>query len=396
MSKDASARPLRLALILGSLSAFGPITTDLYLPALPATAVDLATSQASIQGTLTACLIGLALGQVFIGPLSDGVGRRRPMVAGMALFILSSLACATAGSVYLLLAARLVQGLAGSAGIVLSLAIVRDLFSGVAAGRMIAGLMAVGGVAPIVAPLVGAQLLRVTSWRGLFVVLAGLGVVLLILALAAVPETLPPRQRRPVRWSALAAGYAALARDRRFVGLTVGGALAFGVMFAYISTSSFIFQTHYGYTEAEFSFVFATNAVGLLTLNLIGGRLLGRVSAAMLVRVGMAGMLVGSAGALAALAWGGPGTLIPALFVTVSSLGLVMPTAAAMALEPHAELAGTASAGVGAGRYIVGGVLAAVAGLGGDPVVLGVVMVASAVAAAIAFIWARAAVPAAR
>ncbi|KXP13833.1 multidrug effflux MFS transporter [Tsukamurella pseudospumae] len=380
---------VRLALILGSLSAFGPITTDLYLPALPAAADDLGASQPAIQATLTACLIGLALGQVFVGPLSDSIGRRRPMVVGMALFVVSSLLCAVAPSVYLLDAARLFQGLAGAAGIVLSLAIVRDMFDGVAAARMIAALMAVGGVAPIIAPLAGSQLLRVTDWRGLFVVLAVLGVALLAIAAAKVPETLPKADRRPVGWRSVANGFASLARDRRFVALTLTGGLAFAAMFAYISTSAFVFESHYGYSESAFSVVFAVNAVGLLATNLIGGRLVGRVPVATLVRIGLAGMVVGAVASLITLTIGHPPLVIASLFVTVSSLGLVMPTVAALALDDHGSLAGTASAALGAARMVLGGVAALFAGIGGDPVVLGAVMVLCAVGAAASFVLAR-------
>ncbi|RDB49873.1 multidrug effflux MFS transporter [Tsukamurella tyrosinosolvens] len=380
---------LRLALILGSLSAFGPITTDLYLPALPAAAADLDASQPAIQATLTACLIGLAVGQIFVGPLSDSIGRRRPMVVGMALFIVSSLLCAVAPSVYLLDVARLLQGAAGAAGIVLSLAIVRDLLDGVAAARMIAALMAVGGVAPIVAPLAGAQLLRFMDWRGLFVVLAVLGVALLAIAAAKVPETLPPADRRPVGWGSVASGFLSLARDRRFVALTLTGGLAFAAMFAYISTSAFVFQSHYGYSESQFSIVFAVNAVGLLATNLIGGRLVGRVPVASLVRIGLAGMVIGSVASLASLAAAQPPLVIASLFVTVSSLGLVMPTVAALALDDHGDLAGTASAALGAARMVLGGVAALFAGIGGNPVVLGSVMVLCAVGAAASFVIAK-------
>ncbi|WP_019203473.1 multidrug effflux MFS transporter [Tsukamurella sp. 1534] len=381
--------PGRLALILGSLSAFGPITTDLYLPALPAAAADLQASQASIQATLTACLIGLALGQVFVGPLSDSIGRRRPMIAGMALFILSSLLCAAAPSVYLLDGARLLQGLAGAAGIVLSLAIVRDLFHGADAARMIATLMAVGGVAPIVAPLAGAQLLRVMDWRGLFVVLAVLGVALLAVAALLVPETLPAADRRPAGWASVGAGFASLARDRRFVALTLAGGLAFAAMFAYISTSAFVFQSHYGYSESAFSVVFAVNAVGLLVTNLLAGRLVTRVPAGALVRLGLGGMVAGSVASLAALTADSPPFVIAALFVTVSSLGLVMPTVAALALEDHGSLAGTASAALGSARFVLGGVAALFAGIGGNPVVLGVAIVVCAAGAAAAFAFAK-------
>ncbi|GAA4389621.1 multidrug effflux MFS transporter [Tsukamurella soli] len=382
----ALAHRTRLAVVLGALSAFGPITTDLYLPSLPEAATDLHASQPQIQATLTTCLIGLALGQVFVGPLSDAVGRRRPMIGGVALFVVSSLLCAMAPTVYLLDFFRLVQGLAGSAGVVLSLAIVRDLLSGVGAAQLITALSAVGGVAPILAPVIGAQLLRVMDWRGLFYVLAGLGAVLLAVAVLGVPESLPYERRNPLRLRPLWDGFATLSTDLRFVGFTAAAAFAFATMFSYISTSPFVFQEHFGFTQAQFSALFAVNASGMLTVNVVGGRLMSRVSGETLVRFGLAGILTGAVGMLVCSLTVGLWGIVTFLFLTVIWVVLVLATLSAFALEDHAAIAGTASALVGASRFALGGIMAAIAGTGGaDPTTLAVVMTVCATIAVASF-----------
>ncbi|MDF0528928.1 multidrug effflux MFS transporter [Tsukamurella sp. 8F] len=390
MSARTGTNRLRLALVLGALSAFGPITTDLYLPSLPEAASDLHASQPQIQVTLTTCLVGLALGQLFIGPLSDAVGRRRPMLGGVAVFVVASLLCALAPTVYLLDAFRLIQGLAGSAGVVLSLAIVRDLYSGVDAAKLISSLMAVGGIAPILAPVAGAQLLRVMDWRGLFYVLAGTGVVLLGAAWRWIPESLPAARRAELRLNHLAEAVGTLSRDPRFVCLSIAGAFAFATLFSYISTSPFVFQDGYGFTEAQFGILFAANSAGLLCVNLAGGRLLGRVSPTATLRVALAAMTAACVAMLVASVTLGMWGVIVCLFLSVMWVPLTLATLAALALDDHGDVAGTASALLGALRFAVGGIAGAVAGLGGaDPTALAVAMLACSVVAVVAFLIAR-------
>ncbi len=377
-------------MVLGALSAFGPITTDLYLPSLPEAAADLHASQPQIQVTLTTCLIGLAAGQVLIGPLSDSVGRRRPMIAGVALFVVSSLVCAMAPSVYLLDAFRLVQGLAGSAGVVLGLAIVRDQFSGVAAAQLISALIAVTGLAPIFAPVIGAQLLRVMDWRGLFYVLAGLVVALTAVAVAWVPESLPLDRRNPLRLRLLGAGFAQLSKDQRFMGYAGAAAFAFAVMFSYISTSPFVFQEHFGFSQTQFSLLFAANAVGMLAVNLVGSRLMTRVSSVTIVRVCLAGIGVGTVAMLVSALTVGLWGVVIFLFFAVMWVGLVRATLSPLALEDHGAIAGSASALVGASQFALGGLAAAIAGTGGaDPTTLAVVMTVCAAIAIASFFAAR-------
>src|SRR5579885_3323186 len=230
-------RRVQLVLILGSLSAFGPLSIDMYLPSLPALSRDLNASASAAQLTLSACLLGLAFGQVIAGPLSDTLGRRRPLLIGLIAYTVASLLCVVAPSVYILIALRLVQGMAGAAGIVIARAIVRDMFSGVDVARFFSILMLVSGIAPIAAPLVGGLLLRFTSWRGVFVVLAVLVTLMLLAVITGLRETLPVERRQSGKLHYTLATFRRLLLDRLFVGYALSCGLAFAAMFAYISGS---------------------------------------------------------------------------------------------------------------------------------------------------------------
>jgi len=235
----------RLLLILGVLSAFGPLSIDMYLPALPALSRDLRASAAQTQLTLSACLLGLALGQLLAGPLSDALGRRRPLLIGVAAYAVASLLCVLAPSVGVLILLRFVQGLAGAAGIVIARAIVRDLHAGLAAARYFSLLMLVNGLAPILAPIIGGQLLRLTSWRGVFGLLAAIGALLLLAVATGLRETLPRADRHVGGVPATLATFRQLAADRLFVAYALSSGLALAAMFAYISGSPFVLEGRY-------------------------------------------------------------------------------------------------------------------------------------------------------
>lgn len=353
--------------VLGALSAFGPLSLDLYLPGLPGLAEDLGSSASAAQLTLTACLIGLAGGQLVAGPWSDAVGRRRPLVIGVAAYVAASLACAVAPSLPILVALRFAQGLAGAVGIAVSRAVVRDLRSGAAAARLFAGLLLVNGLAPVLAPVLGGQLLHQTSWRGLFAVLAAVGAGILAGALACVPESHPPELRRSGGLAATLRVFRELLGQRRFLGCALASGLAFAAMFAYIAGSPFVLQDVYALSPAEFSAAFAGNALGLIVA--------GQVSSALIARHGPrlvlgSGLLVGACGGLLLLAVvvvGGIGLVgvLPALFLVVSSIGVVFPSGTAMALEGHPSTAGSASGLLGLAQYAVGAVVAPLVGVAG-------------------------------
>ncbi len=315
---------------------------------------DLGASAAAGQLTLTACLVGLALGQLVAGPISDARGRRGPLLIGLGLFAVTSAGCAFAPSVEVLVVLRLAQGAAGAAGIVLSRAIVRDLYSGAEAARFFATLIAVNGLAPILAPVVGGQLLHVTDWRGIFVFLAILGALLWLAALVGIEET--HREGRVAGWPR----FGPLLRDPGFVGCALAAGFAMGAMFGYIAGSPFLLQDHFGVSEQTFSLLFALNAVGIVAAGRVSALLVGRVGPGPLLTAGVVQSLTGAV-LLAVLHTTLAGTVI-AFFVLVSAIGLVFPNATALAMERHPERAGSASALVGLGQFAIGAAAAPLVG----------------------------------
>ena len=372
-----------MILMLGAIVAIGPLTIDMYLPALPTIVDDLRTSETSAQLTLTGVLLGLSVGQLVVGPLSDAIGRRRPLLYGMALHVLASLLCLLAPNIVVLGGLRVVQGFGAAAASVVAMAVVRDLVSGVAAAKVISRLILVLGAAPILAPFLGSQLLRLTSWRGIFAVLALFGIAIGLMAARALPETLPPqrRLRADVRSTLTAARH--VLRDRSFVGLALVASFGMAAVFAYVSGSSFVMQEQFGLSEQQFGLVFGAGAVGLIGSAQANVKLLERFSPRQIVTTALGS----SCGAillmvlLAATDTGGLlGVLIP-LWIALTGAGLVMPNASAMALTRHGEAAGTAAAVAGFLQFGVGAVTAPVVGaLGATSLAMAVVMAVSLLA----------------
>ncbi len=369
----------RLILILGALSAFGPLSIDMYLPALPAMARNLHASTSAAQLTLTGCLIGLAAGQLVAGPVSDARGRRIPLLAGVAAYAVASAACIVAPDVWLLLALRFLQGLAGAAGIVIARAVVRDLYDDDEMARFYSYMLLVNGAAPIAAPVVGAQLLRVTDWRGVFAVLALIGLGLLLVVARWLPETWPPARRRPGGLTAVLHDGRALAADASFGRFALTTGLAFGAMFAYISGSSFVLQAKFGISPQVFSVIFAINGAGIIAAGQLSRRLLDRFSLHTLYVAGLSGSAIGGAGVLAAaVAGAGLPLLLPALFVVVASIGFVLPNGTALALADQADRAGSASALIGSAQFAIGAVAAPLVGVAGSDTIFPMAIVISA------------------
>ncbi|MGI8644492.1 MAG: Bcr/CflA family multidrug efflux MFS transporter [Thermomicrobiales bacterium] len=385
-------RPSRVGLIvlLGALSAFAPLSIDMYLPALPELRRDLSGNASQAQLTLSACLIGLAFGQLLAGPMSDIYGRRKPLLIGVAAYAVGSLLCAVASSISLLVTFRFVQGFAGAAGIVIARAIVRDLHSGAALARFFSVLMLVSGSAPILAPIVGAQLLRFTTWRGVFVVLALIGLVLFIAAALRLAETAPARDRETGALRSTLRTFRQLAGDRSFMRYALSGGFAIAAMFAYIAGSPFVLQEIYGVSEQRFSLMFGTNALGIVLVSQINARLVARIPPERLLRIGLSAIAIGGA-LLLAVVWSGSlglAGILPALFIVVASLGFVLPNTAALALAGHARVAGTASAVLGLMQYAVGAFAAPLVGLGGEGTALPMaVVIATAGSAAVVAFW---------
>lgn len=379
----------RLVVILGALSMFGPLSIDMYLPSLPTLSHDLGASASQTQLTLSACLFGLALGQIIAGPISDSLGRLRPLCVGVALYAAASLVCAIAPSVTVLILLRFVQGMAGAAGIVIARAIVRDLYSGIAIARFFSLLMMVNGLAPILAPIVGGQLLRFTTWRGVFITLTIIGILLVLAAAIGLSESLPPDRRQRGGIRATLTTFWRLLTDRSFIGFALACGLAFAAMFAYISGSPFVLQDIFGVSPQLFSIIFAVNALGIVIASQINGRLVGHVSPYRLLAIGLAATACGGI-ALLAVVIGGIGLVgvLPALFVVVSSMGIVLPNATTLALANYARAAGSASALLGVLQFVFGAAVAPLVGIGGTRTALpmGIVICALGIFALTTFV----------
>jgi MFS transporter, DHA1 family, multidrug resistance protein len=361
----------QVVLILGALSAFGPLSIDMYLPGLPELGRGLDAPAWAVQLTLTACLAGLALGQIVAGPLSDRFGRRRPLLVGVAAYAVASLLCALAPSVAVLVVLRFAQGIAGAAGIVIARAVVRDMHSGAAAARFFSLLMLVNGLAPILAPVIGGQVLSVTSWRGVFLVLTGVGALLFLATATGLHETLPPAQRHPGGVTETLRTFGRLLADRAFLGHALACGLAFGAMFAYISGSPFVLQDIYGASPQLFSVMFACNALGLVAASQLNRALLRRLEPRAILRAALSVQALGALMLLAVVvADSGVWPIVVLLFVVVASLGLVFPNATALALADHPRVAGSASGLLGVMQFIVGAATAPLVGVGGTDTAL--------------------------
>jgi MFS transporter, DHA1 family, multidrug resistance protein len=381
--------PARTVVVLGLLSTFGPLSLDLYLPALPELAQDLNASASAAQLSITACLVGLALGQLVAGPLSDRLGRRRPLIVGLVGFVLASVACALAPSVGVLVVLRFIQGLAGAAGLVISRAIARDLYSGRALMIFFSRLILVAGLAPVIAPILGGQLSRIMSWRGIFGVLAGFGAVLLLAGWLGLRETLPPERRIVGGFSKTLHGYNTLLHDRFFVGCALSSGLAGASMFAYIAGSTFVLQRIYGMSPQGFSLVFGSISLALVIAAQVGGRLALVWPLTRVLGFGLAVNLLGATFLLVTVSNGLPlAVLIAALSVMVSAIGLIFPTANALAMADYPDLAGTASSLQGLSQFVFGAIAAPLVGIAGEQTALplGIVTTTASVCAITGFI----------
>ena len=375
--------------MLGALSAFPALTIDMYLPGLPVMAEDLHAGAGLVQLTVTVFVIGLAAGQVLVGPLSDAWGRRPLLVVGLVGYVLGSLACLVAPTVGWLIAARVVQSLGAAAATVLSRAMVRDHFEGSEMTRFLSRLMLVNGVATLVAPVLGGQLLLVTSWRAVFAVLTVVGIALLLVVVLGLPESLPEERRQPAELSASLRAFAQLCRDGSYLRYVLASALMFAALFAYISGSSFVLQDVHGLSAQHYSALFAVNAFGIVLLGQVNALLVGRIADehALLGASLAIGALAGL-GVLVCTLLGLPlAALLVCLFLVVSMLGPVLANATSLAMAPHAASAGAAASLQGVLQYLVGGLVASAMGVLGEasPVAMGAAIFLSAAAALLVF-----------
>jgi DHA1 family bicyclomycin/chloramphenicol resistance-like MFS transporter len=385
-----TGKPIRGALLLtlALLSAIAPFATDLYLPAFPRMSDDLVTSATGVQLTLTAFLAGASLGQLIVGPLSDRIGRRGPLVVGALLCVVASVGTVLAPSVGVLIFARLLQGLAGSAGMVIGRAVISDVATGSAAARAFSLTMLVGGIAPVLAPLIGGLLAAPLGWRGLLAIVLGLSILMLIAVSRVVPETHPKSQRLQKR----ADGNASALLTRPFMTNTLVYAFAFGALMAYISASPFLYQDVMGLSVVQYSLLFGLNALALVAVSAVSARQAHVRPPSQLLGFGIAGLASGTAAfvVLVVLAVPAVWLTIP-LLVAVASLGLVLGNATALALAAVPRAAGSGSAALGALQFALGAVVSAVVGIGGgtSAVPLAVVMGACVLVAGTGFALSR-------
>ena len=354
---------LSWVLTLGLLTAIGPLCTDFYLPALPEITVQLQATGTQTQFSLTAALIGLGLGQLFFGPLSDRIGRKKPLALSLLLFIFSSAMCAMTQDIHLLILWRFVQGFAGAGGSVLSRSIARDRYQGAMLTQFFALLMTVNGIAPVISPVIGGYIITAFNWRILFWAMAGIGVVLLLLSVVVLHETLPaksatahePRAKTPVL------------KNRRFLRYCLIQAFMMAGLFSYIGSSSFVIQSEYGMSAMQFSLLFGLNGIGLIIAALIFSRLSHRIAAETLLR---RGLLLAVACALVTVLLASLHLAIPALvglFFTVSFMSGISTVSGSEAMSAvSSEQSGSASALMGTLMFVCGGIAAPLAGLGGE------------------------------
>ncbi len=379
-------------ILLGALTALGPFTVDLYLPAFPVLEAEFQTSASAIQLTLTGTMIGFALGQLVVGPLSDKVGRRIPLIVVTALHVIASVLAAFAPTLELLTVTRVMMGAGAAAGGVVAAAIVRDLFGGRRLVVMLSRLALVSGVAPVVAPLIGSALLTVMPWRGIFVALALYGAVMLLCALAFIPETLPPARRHEKGSTTVLQRYRSVFSDRVFIGVLIIGGMTFSGLFSYLSASPFLFQQTYGFDPQQYGLLFAVNSIGVVIGVQTASRLAARFGPQWVLAFSTATLVIAASviivgDMLGAGLWG---VVVP-LFVFMTACGFTFPCVQVLALDRHGKAAGTAQSIIGAVNFGVAGLISPLVGaLAGEtgitPTTMAMVMVGCGVIAVLS-LW---------
>lgn len=380
----------RLALLLGLFSTLGPFTIDMYLPAFPEIVKQFDTTASLVQLSLTACLLGLGIGQLVMGSLSDVYGRRNPLLISMAVYVAASLACAISPNIGLLIVFRFVQGFAASAGIVISRAIARDLYSGHELTKFFSLLLLVGNLGPLVAPVTGSGVLSFTTWIGVFIALALLGIYLLMMTKWRLQETLPSDRRRPSNFVQQLWNYGSLLRDRQFVGYMLTQGIMIAGVFAYVSGTPFIYQNIYGASPTVFALLFGSNGISLIIGSQLVGRMSHRVSehAFLLLGLGLA-FLASVAVLVVAIVHGPLFALVIPLFVFVAAIGITSTAAFPIAMESQGHMAGSAAALLGVIPFLLGAVVSPLVGIAGEDtaVPLGVIILLTSAAAMMAYFF---------
>ncbi len=350
------------------LTAIAPLATDMYVPAFPQVAGELMATATQVQLTLTTFFVGMALGQLIGGPVSDQRGRRRPLIAAIVVMSVASVVCALTPTIAVLMAARLVQGFAGGWAMVIGRAVIVDLASGAQLIRVLNVIAGVGGIAPIVGPLLGAVILQLSHWRVSFWVVAALGLAMTVAVLIAVPESLPAGRRHRGGLRAFASAGRQVLGRRAYVGYLLVAGSAMGALFAYVATSAFVLQSMNGLSPIAYSVDFAANAAGMTLAALVAARLAGRVATRTLILVGQLAALLAGVAMLVGAVWFDTPLVVTLIsfFVMMTAQGLIGPNAGALASATVPEHPGTGSAVLGFAQWVAAGTIAPIAGLGGE------------------------------
>ncbi|MDM5329922.1 multidrug effflux MFS transporter [Neobacillus sp. CF12] len=367
MNKLVGTKRLQLALLLGSLGLLGPFTIDMYLPSFPTIVKEYHTTASLVQISLTSCLLGLGLGQLIIGPMSDVQGRRKPLRIFLILYLISSVICAFAPNIYTFIGARFIQGFAAAGGLVISRAIVRDVYSGRELTKFFALLMLVGNLGPIVAPIAGGIILAFTNWSGVFLVLACVGIVLVFIVSWKLEETLPMENRVPSDISQILKNFGSLLKDRQFAGYALTQGFIIAGIFAYVSGIPFVYQNIYGVTPQVFSLLFGVNGIALIIGSQVVGRFADLISERTFLKIGL--LISNVAGSLLLVAFLVKAPLIAVaipIFFLVASIGIIATTSFALAMETQGHIAGSASALLGLLPFVLGSLTAPLVGIAGE------------------------------
>nr|WP_263327232.1 multidrug effflux MFS transporter [Neobacillus sp. Marseille-Q6967] len=367
MNQLTGTKRLQLALLLGSLSLLGPFTIDMYLPSFPTIVKEYHTNASLVQVSLTSCLLGLGLGQLIIGPLSDVQGRRKPLRFFLLLYLLASVICAFAPNIYMFIGGRFIQGFAAAGGIVISRAVVRDVYSGRELTKFFALLMLVGNLGPIIAPIAGGLVLAFTNWSGVFLVLACIGLVLVLIVTWKLEETLPTENRVPSNVNQVVKNFGSLLKDRQFAGYALTQGFIIAGIFAYVSGIPFVYQNIYGVSPQVFSLLFGVNGIALIIGSQTVGRLTGIISESTFLKLGLFISNLSGIVLLIALLVKAPllAVAIP-IFFLVSSIGIISTSSFSLAMESQGHIAGSASALLGLLPFVLGSLTAPLVGIAGE------------------------------
>ncbi|MCJ7841774.1 multidrug effflux MFS transporter [Lederbergia sp. NSJ-179] len=388
MKRFEKSSRVKLALLLGSLAALGPLTIDMYLPSFPTIVNDFHTNASLVQFSLTACLLGLGLGQVIVGPMSDVQGRRKPLLLFLFLYFVASIFCAFAPTISVFILARFTQGFAAAGGIVISRAIVRDLYHGRELTKFFALLMLINNLAPILAPVAGSSILMFTNWTGVFLVLGLVGILLVTFVLLKLNETLPEENRVPSNVGQTFKNFLSLIMDRKFLGFALTQGFITAGIFAYVSGTPFVYQNIYGASPQLFSVLFAMNGIGIMIGTQVVGRFADKISETRFLKIGLSMALLASSALLLAVFFKGPlVTIVIPIFFFVSSIGIISTSSFSLAMETQGHIAGSAAALLGLLPFVLGSVSAPLVGIAGEYSArpMGIVIFSAAFLASLSF-----------